>query len=240
MGDINSITTTFLFGQTQSAKRTKIPMGLTIGILALLSSRASARESCDDKCVAELQASIKQLREALATVQGALAARRTPVGTVIAYAGKSLPPGFVVADGSIVDGKRSELTDLCGVIGDTFRRATDPVGTCRLPDLQGRMAMGDGQNGIVGTTAKHLGEQLGEERHVLTEDEMPSHRHGYDRHAFKVIPIYDGVPLNFARANHNVADNATASDQTVASGGGKAHNVLPPSLVVRYLIQYAR
>lgn len=74
----------------------------------------------------------------------------------------------------------------------------------------------------------NAGEAGGEERHVLTESEMPSHSH-------TVSAYRNGSGWN-ERGNRISAGNPeyslSASASTSSAGGGSAHNNMPPYLAV--------
>lgn len=92
-----------------------------------------------------------------------------PVGSVTAFAGASAPSGWLLADGSAVS--RTTYSALYAAISTTYGSG-DGSTTFNLPDLRGRVPVG--QN--AGTFAS-LGATGGEETHVISQAEMPSHTH---------------------------------------------------------------
>ena len=83
--------------------------------------------------------------------------------------------------------------------------------------LENRFLLGAGSSYTAGSTG-------GEETHTLTIDEMPSHNHGFKR---TTNAISSGS--NFAR----MATNGTGDDNLITNtGGGQAHNNMPPYLAV--------
>jgi microcystin-dependent protein len=93
-----------------------------------------------------------------------------------------------------------------------------------LPDLRGRSGIGAGQGS--GLTNRVLGGVAGEEAHVLTTAEMPSHTHSLDAAAGK-----GGTPV-IVRAN-----SASTKINTDATGGGGGHNTMQPYVVMNYIIK---
>ncbi len=74
-----------------------------------------------------------------------------PVGTVLPFAGSSTPLGYLPCDGSAVS--RVTYADLFASIGTTFGIG-DGSTTFNVPDLRGRVAMGDGQgSGLTNRTS---------------------------------------------------------------------------------------
>ena len=145
-----------------------------------------------------------------------------PVGTVVAFAGTQPPAGWLLCDGSEIS--RTTYADLFAVLGGTWGPG-DGQTTFALPDLQGRVALGSGAGTDLSSRA--IGELGGEESHLLTVDEMPSHRH----------------TIGFTRGDQNGGIGArfiggSGGANTSAEGGDQPHNNLPPFTVVHYIIKY--
>src|SRR5438046_10528938 len=90
----------------------------------------------------------------------------------------------------------------------------DGAMTFNLPDLRGRVAMGAGQgvikinNDPVGTLSpRAIGDSLGEEKHTLTKDEMPSHKH-------------DSILLADSRAAYGLGASKTVAIDGASWGSG--------------------
>lgn len=100
------------------------------------------------------------------------ASNGVPVGTIIAYAGTSVPSGWLVCDGS--SQSTSTFAVLFAAVGYTYGGSGSNFS---LPDLKGRVAVGDGQGS--GLTNRTIGQKFGEENHTLTSSEsgLPSHDH---------------------------------------------------------------
>lgn len=76
-----------------------------------------------------------------------------------------------------------------------------------------------------------IGEIGGEKEHVLTIDEMPSHRHKQALIGSNQAP--DGAAYNWVNSNNN-RYLYEGDDLAIASGGGQAHNNLQPYQVVAF------
>lgn len=94
------------------------------------------------------------------------------VGEVHMYAGSSAPSGFLLCDGSPVS--RTIYSELFSVIGTSFGSG-DGITTFNLPDISGRTVIGASVNHVIGDTG-------GEESHVLSSSEIPSHSHVIPSH----------------------------------------------------------
>lgn len=169
------------------------------------------------------------------------------IGTVQMLAG-SPDDGWLVCDGSAVS--RATYDRLFAVIGTTFG-AGDGSTTFNLPDLRGRVPVGSGQG--AGLTNRLLAQTLGEETHMLTITEMPSHNHTVSdpghAHAERVgngasawITVGGGVNNTVQNGTSGSATTriTTDSNQTGitinSTGGGAAFNQMQPSLVLNYVI----
>lgn len=81
-----------------------------------------------------------------------------------------------------------------------------------------------------------VGNLGGEDYHTLTVEEMPSHRHEfqYDGRTFSGFPIGNaGGDVNYMLGNSSVANRVTIAE----TGGGVAHNNMPPYLCVRMWVR---
>jgi microcystin-dependent protein len=79
--------------------------------------------------------------------------------------------------------------------------------------------------------AAHTGAAGGEESHLLSVAEMPSHAHS-------VVTITGtGSTRNYLTVQTNGFNASSNSSVINATGGGGAHNNLPPSLCVHWIIR---
>jgi microcystin-dependent protein len=123
---------------------------------------------------------------------------------------------WLVCNGAIYDVADYPL--LYDEIGNMFGGV--PGTTFGVPDLRNRAAVG-------ADASQPLGSSFGESEHSLTLDEMPTHNHS--EIAVSVTASLVGeVPATALQA---------VSGVTGSAGGGQAHNNVPPSLSVTWLIK---
>ena len=155
----------------------------------------------------------------------------TPAGMIQIFAGATSPSGWLLCDGSEVS--RSAYSDLFNVIGITYGQG-DGSTTFNLPDLRGRVPVGKDDMGgnaanVVGG-ADTLGNSGGEETHILTVDEMPSHSH-----AIGGDPYTPGGGSYYYMNTNNAY---SVSRYSSSEGGDQPHNNMPPYIVMHYIIKY--
>ena len=190
-----------------------------------------------------------------------------PTGALMPYAGASAPTGYLLCDGSSVSS--STYLALHAVISNTYGgSAYTGAGSLsfNLPDLRGRLPMGagtgtglnsSGTGAPSGTaqTARTRGQWLGEETHLLTTAEMPSHNHTANTgsagsHSHTPAGSIGNVGLgtnNLAVAGGSqwgFTSTATITNTVgnhqhtiTAEGGGSRHSVVPPVIVLNYIIK---
>ncbi len=189
-------------------------------------------------------------RQALNVVPYAL--NGVPSGTVVPFAGTVIPEGWVLCDGSLLDGGDPLYASLFAAIQTTYG-AGEGAGF-RVPDLRGRVAVGAGQGS--GLTPRIAGTAFGEEMHHLTIDEIPYHDHGgltsengNHTHTTSGRSASDdggGPDTHFALGDSNanrtwpgITINSAGSHRHTISpaGGDQPHNNMQPSLVLNYIIK---
>lgn len=90
--------------------------------------------------------------------------------------------------------------------------------------IQGRFLLASSSTYTAGSTG-------GEEAHTLTEAEMPAHKHSADFWSSKAGDAgYTGTPATNYDSWNRPTERAT--DSVKATGGGQAHNNMPPYLAV--------
>lgn len=180
----------------------------------------------------------------LATVGQLGNAIAVPLGGVIDYWGSSPPTGFLLPVGQAIS--RTTYAALFAIIG-TSAGAGDGATTFNLPDYRGRTSaamdnMGgtnanrltSGGSGVDGTV---LGSAGGEQAHMLTTGEMPSHGHGVTdpghfhtgENGTGFISQGSGSPTGVATTGNT--GTATTGITIQNAGGGGAHNNVQPTIV---------
>ena len=158
-----------------------------------------------------------------------------PAGIVFEYAGSIAPPGYALTYGQSL--LRSDFPGLFAAIGTAFG-FVDGL-HFNVPDIRGCFPLGkDNMGGVAagritvasvgGANALVLGGRGGEQTHLLTIAEMPSHSH---------------QRTYVASAN---SDQAGATNQTTVArtdlavypaGGDQPHSTTPPYLTMNYIIR---
>ena len=153
-----------------------------------------------------------------------------PAGIYLPYGGTSVPAGWQLCDGTAVS--RTTFDDLFAAIGTTFGTG-DGSTTFNLPDIRGRGAVGlDNMGGasadvITDAAADTEGGTFGAETHVLSISEMPAHTH----------PQQTSTLLQIGGMLDGGGDLGGLGGTTQSTGGGGAHNNLPPGLASNWIIK---
>jgi len=161
-----------------------------------------------------------------------LPAASVPAGVIVPFAGSTAPGGWLLCYGQQVS--TSTYATLYAAIGTTYGSGS---GTFGIPDLRGRAAFGaDAMGGTAagrlgsgspgGITSATLGASGGQQSHTLTTGEVPSGLGTF------VTGINSSGPTILSSGGD--IGPITGS----AGGGGGAHNVTPPALVLNYIIKY--
>lgn len=152
-----------------------------------------------------------------------------PLGSVLIYAGNTVPAGYIECDGSEV--LESNYPDLFNFLsGDNSPYGKSANGNPLVPDLRGNVVAGVG-GGLF--SQDKLGKSAGEKSVLLTEAQMPIHHHDYiDAYYSEIL----GTQLGSASSDFDNKDhikNRTTSD----TGGGEAHNNVQPTCLLKYIIK---
>ena len=178
-----------------------------------------------------------------------------PSGTLLDFAGGTVPAGFLACDGAAVS--RSTYAGLFAVIGTTWGVGNGTT-TFNVPDLRGRATIGAGTG--TGLTARTLAGTTGTETVTLTSAQsgMPSHNHGGStgntnpNHTHSQTGFSGGIGSGsgFGLGTLSVAPGSTFSDtngtnvnhlhsiSSDSANASQSHNIMQPSAVVTKIIKY--
>lgn len=164
----------------------------------------------------------KQLKDLLVSGGDTL-----PIGSIIPYGSSTTPSNWLKCDGSAVS--RTTYSELFSVIG-TLYGSGDGSTTFNLPNLKGKVTIGQDTTDSDFNT---IGKTGGEKTHTLTISEMPKHTHG----------VPQSHPYNYDATEHYTLVRQSSNKlteynvDTSATGGGEAHNNMPPYIVTNYIIK---
>lgn len=144
-------------------------------------------------------------------------------GDVKWSASNVVPPGrWLLADGAAVS--RTDYAELFTAIG-TIHGAGNGSTTFNLPNLSGKLVIG------AGTDA--LGSTGGARTHTLTVAEMPGHTHPQN-----VSAAFGGAGVRTDYDADAASDPFPQGINTGSTGGGGAHNNMPPYIALWGYIRY--
>lgn len=104
-------------------------------------------------------------------------------------------------------------------------------GTQGSPDLRGRFILGAGQGNNL--TIRNLGQSGGEENHLLTINEIPSHQH--QTYAGNLNDYTNCWCSCACTGRSGLSSDAERTSTT--TGGGQAHNNMPPFYVLSFIMK---
>lgn len=166
------------------------------------------------------------------------------IGQIMIFAGNFAPEGWALCNGQLLSVAENE--ELFNVIGTTY--GGDSVSTFGVPDLRGRVPIGQGQG--PGLSPYQIGQTVGAESVGLGTAQLPPHGH--------VVSAVDGpgnssIPNNNAMLSGLGGQAASGEFQTPAyappgsetelhrvcvgmSGGSQPHDNRQPFLVFNFCI----
>ena len=182
--------------------------------------------------LADLQAQLTSLQNQV----GSLSPGDPFIGEVRLFSGNFAPRGWAFCQGQLLSIAQNQA--LYSILGNTY--GGDGITTFALPDLRGRVAMGEG-NGP-GLTNRSLGQKPGVENTVLSTSQLPQHSH-------TLLTSSAGTNTTQASGNLLAADSAnaiyktngsgdtqTGTDSITSTGANQPVSVVQPSQVLNYII----
>ena len=147
------------------------------------------------------------------------------------------PKGWAFCNGQLLPIAQNQA--LFSLLGTTY--GGDGRTTFALPNLQGRVAIGDGQ--APGNPSHPLGESAGESAHTLTVNELPTHTHHYGETDHRGTTGDPGGSVGASYASGErvyttpAAANTSLHPSAVASiGGSQPHTNMQPYLTLNAII----
>lgn len=163
------------------------------------------------------------------------------IGSVEIFAGKTIPKGWASCEGQLLS--ICDHMYLYSLIGTSF--GGDGRTTFALPDLRGRIPIGEGKGKDSELTEKFLGMKGGSERVKLSIAQIPPHKHtlNCDENSGKNSKSepegnYISSPSDGAQ-NEQFSSSATETmneDILSSSGDGNSHENMTKFLVLKYII----
>ncbi len=160
------------------------------------------------------------------------------IGQIQAFGFNFAPRGWAKCEGQLL--QISSNTALFSLLGTTY--GGDGRTTFALPDLRGRVPISPGQG--PGLSNYKLGAKGGVEEVVLTEGQLPPHKHPAVAHAANPVgrggesdnPDNHYWAVEGKYATNKNTDMAADAVETLSIGNGLGHENRPPYLVVNYCI----
>lgn len=146
-----------------------------------------------------------------------------PIGTIVMWSGAegTIPTGWHICDG-----------------------------TNGTPDLRGRFVLGVGESSATGHTNHALGSVGGEEKHTLTQSELPNHAHtqkmastisasGNSSHIWGDNNDTSGKSSGYAIFPGSMKSTYGDNVKTGTFGNSIPHNIMPPYYTLYYIMKIA-
>jgi microcystin-dependent protein len=162
------------------------------------------------------------------------------VGAIYAFAGNFAILNYALCSGQAIAISQNEV--LFTLIGTTY--GGDGVNTFNLPDLRGRLPLGQGQG--TGLPNYVMGQMSGTENVTLNVNNMPAHTHLVNVNntggatAVGTSTSYLSTVTASQTQNlyiNGVTPNATFLNSTVGNAGGSTpFSIIQPELAINYII----
>ncbi|WCN08584.1 phage tail protein [Marinomonas mediterranea] len=163
------------------------------------------------------------------------------LGEIRIFAGTYAPKDWAFCNGQLL--AVSQYSALFSLFGTVY--GGDGRSSFGLPDMRGRIAMGQGQG--AGLSYRHLGQRFGEEEVVLDISQIPSHNHPLQASTVNatsttaintVIAKAEDDPSfpQFGLYSDQAVNTQLASDAVETTGADQSHDNMMPYLVTNYIV----
>lgn len=159
------------------------------------------------------------------------------IGEIRMFGGNFAPRSWALCDGQLLSINQNQA--LFSILGTTY--GGDGRTTFGLPDMRGRVSMGEGHG--PGLTNRRLGAKGGSEENTIGVNQMPAHGHSVPLSAPIAHGTYDGdinsslADTGFVKATFaDPVQNQTLTMTAQNTGGGQAVNNVQPFQCVNYII----
>lgn len=143
------------------------------------------------------------------------------IGEIRLFAGKYPPANWHLCDGSLL--KISEYQALYAIIGVTY--GGDGVNTFAIPDLRGRIPIGQGQG--TGLTNRVVGQSGGAETVALTDVNLAAHTHTLNTSGSLATSAIPGSTVTYANTASPITQYLKPG---LGSAGGTPANPIPSTI----------
>jgi len=183
-----------------------------------------------DKLNTTIKAFKEETNNSMSTIRATFTERleknHIPAGTIIMWTNTSIPPGWLLCDGSSL--ARTDYEELFDSIGTMF--GSNDTNTFNLPNLYNRFPIGAGD-------VHPLGNIGGEKDHLLSLSEMPQHIHPIrkpdptGKNCFKTLGLYYKNQCMSLNSNEYFTNYAPKT-------ATRAHNNMPPYIGIFFIIKF--
>lgn len=149
-----------------------------------------------------------------------------PIGSIVIWSAATAPTGWMLCRHQAIS--RTEYSELFSLIGTQYGGG-DGSTTFNLPGLNGRIPVGQDPND---SDFNVVGVWSGEKAHTLTIGEIPPHAHSMNVDVNTSYHTDASNIMKYAGWDNNFNEFGVES-----TGGGQAHNNMPPYLVLNYIIR---
>ena len=162
------------------------------------------------------------------------------LGSIAIFGGNFAPRGYALCQGQLMS--IAQNTALFSILGTTY--GGNGQTTFALPDLRGRMPIGQGQG--PGLNSVELGEMAGQQSVTMLTTNMPAHTHTLNANNTASDGATPGPTMVLAPAGDTVtpitylassAPNTTLSPTSIGiSGGSQPMSIVNPYLGINFII----